>query len=80
MPALSALGAARFHGWEDVLAEKVVGAVEAAGHPCRVGIADGLLAGQPAAWAGLVVPPGQSARFLAPFPVAELAEGKPPTY
>ncbi|MDH6129933.1 DNA polymerase Y family protein [Kitasatospora sp. GP82] len=76
MLALPAPGAARFHGGEDVLAEKVVDAVEAAGHPCRVGIADGLLAGQLAARAGLVVPPGQAARFLAPFPVAELADGK----
>ncbi|MEV0192237.1 DNA polymerase Y family protein [Kitasatospora purpeofusca] len=70
--ALPAPGAARFHGGEDVLAEKVVDAVEALGHPARVGIADGLAAAQLAARAGRIVPPGRSAAFLAAFPVADL--------
>ncbi|MER7584353.1 hypothetical protein [Kitasatospora sp. NPDC097691] len=45
----AAAGAARFHGGGDVLAERIVDAVEAVGHPCRVGVADGLFAAQLAA-------------------------------
>ncbi|MGV9269538.1 Y-family DNA polymerase [Kitasatospora sp. NPDC003701] len=56
--AVPAAGAARFHGGEDVLAERVVDAVEATGHPCRVGIADGLLAAQLAARLARAVPAG----------------------
>ncbi|MER8184781.1 DNA polymerase Y family protein [Kitasatospora sp. NPDC094015] len=74
--ALPAAGAARYHGGEHVLAEKVVDAVEAVGHECRIGIADGLFAAQLAARAGRIVPPGESARFLAPIPVSELAGTK----
>ncbi|MFH8387163.1 DNA polymerase Y family protein [Kitasatospora sp. NPDC018058] len=74
--AVAAVGAARFHGGEEPLAEKVVDAVEATGHVCRVGIADGLVAAQLAARAQRVVPAGESARFLAPFPVAELGDGR----
>ncbi|WP_033818271.1 DNA polymerase Y family protein [Kitasatospora sp. MBT63] len=74
--ALPAAGAARFHGGEEPLAERVIDAVEATGHPCRVGIADGLFAAQLAARAGRIVPAGDSARFLAPVPVAELTDGK----
>ncbi|MEV7021928.1 DNA polymerase Y family protein [Kitasatospora sp. NPDC093558] len=74
--AVPAAGAARFHGGEHALAEKVVDAVEAVGHECRVGIADGLVAAQLAARSGRIVPAGESARFLAPFPVTELADVK----
>ncbi|MFI6849521.1 DNA polymerase Y family protein [Kitasatospora sp. NPDC050467] len=74
--AVPAAGAARFHGGEDTVAERVVDAVEATGHPCRVGIADGPFAAQLAARAMRIVPVGESARFLAPFPVAELADTK----
>ncbi|MFJ9460798.1 DNA polymerase Y family protein [Kitasatospora sp. NPDC101447] len=74
--AAPATGAARFHGGEDVLAERVVDAVEATGHPCTVGIADGLFAARLAARAQRIVPVGESARFLAPFPVAELGDGR----
>ncbi|MGY0466615.1 DNA polymerase Y family protein [Kitasatospora sp. cg17-2] len=76
MVALPAAGAARFHGGEHALAEKVVDAVEAVGHECRVGIADGVLAAQLAARAGRIVAPGASASFLAPLPVAELGDAK----
>ncbi len=76
MLALPAAGAARFHGGEHALAEKVVDGVESAGYECRIGIADGLFAAQLAARAGRIVPPGESARFLAVIPVAELAEAK----
>ncbi|MFJ9777208.1 DNA polymerase Y family protein [Kitasatospora sp. NPDC101157] len=74
--AVAAAGAARFHGGEDVLAERIVDAVEAAGHPCRVGVADGLFAAQLAARAERIVPPGDSARFLAAHPVAELGDAR----
>ncbi|HEX2700461.1 MAG TPA: DNA polymerase Y family protein, partial [Acidimicrobiales bacterium] len=43
-----------------------------AGAGCRVGVADGTFAAGLAARRGLVVPPGGSAAFLAPFPVAAL--------
>ncbi|WP_405021125.1 DNA polymerase Y family protein [Kitasatospora sp. NBC_00070] len=76
MLALPATGAARFHGGEDALAEKVVDAVEAVGHACRIGLADGLFAAQLAARAERVVPTGESARFLAAIPVSELTEPK----
>ena len=39
---------------------------------CRVGVADGAFAAGLAARRGLVVPPGRSAAFLAPFPVGAL--------
>ena len=42
------------------------------GLACRVGIADGVFAAGLAARAGLVVAPGASPAFLAPFPVATL--------
>ncbi|BFV60088.1 DNA polymerase Y family protein [Kitasatospora sp. CMC57] len=74
--AVPTAGAARFHGGEHPLAEKVVDAVEAVGHECQVGIADGLAAAQLAARTGRIVPAGESARFLAPFPVSELADAR----
>ncbi|MFD0531475.1 hypothetical protein ACFQ1I_40650 [Kitasatospora arboriphila] len=74
--AIPARGPARFHGGEDRLVEKVIDAVEAAGFECRVGIADGLAAARLAARSHRVVPPGESARFLARFPVGELADEK----
>ncbi|MBP0454027.1 DNA polymerase Y family protein [Kitasatospora sp. RG8] len=74
--AVPAASAARFHGGEEPLAERVVDAVEATGHPCRVGIADGLFAAQLAARVMRIVAAGDSSRFLAPFPVAELADAK----
>lgn len=40
----------------------------------RIGVADGHLAASLAAWRGLVVPPGEAASFLAPFPVEHLGD------
>ena len=40
--------------------------------PSQVGIADGLFAAELAARQSLVVPPGESAEFLAPFPIVAL--------
>jgi protein ImuB len=71
---LPAGGAARFHGTEEALAEKLVSAVaERTGHECQVGTADGLLAAVLAARTDDVVPPGGSRAFLAPRPVDDVA-------
>jgi protein ImuB len=70
---LPAGGAARFHGSEEVLAERLVSAVaERTGHECQVGTADGLLAAVLAARTDEVVPAGGSRAFLAPRPVDDL--------
>ncbi|WP_158371929.1 DNA polymerase Y family protein [Cellulosimicrobium cellulans] len=71
---LPAGGAARFHGTEETLAERLVSVVaERTGHECQVGTADGLLAAILAARTDAVVPPGASREFLAPRPVDDLA-------
>ncbi|WP_084040130.1 hypothetical protein [Demequina sp. NBRC 110053] len=63
-------GAARFHGSEEALAEALVTAVaELAGCESSVGMADGLLAAVLAARSSALVPPGESAAFLADAPV-----------
>lgn len=70
---LPAGGAARYHGSEEALAERIVDAVaRATGHECGVGTADGLLAAVLAARTGAVVEPGVSGVFLAPHGVTEL--------
>ena len=46
---------------------------EAAGEAAKVGVADGLFAAMLAARVGLIVPPGQTADFLASWSVATLA-------
>lgn len=70
---LPADGAARFHGTEEALAERLVSAVaERTGHECQVGTADGLLAAILAARTDDVVPPGRSREFLAPRQVGEV--------
>ncbi|WP_045701939.1 DNA polymerase Y family protein, partial [Streptomyces rubellomurinus] len=43
----------------------------------RIGIADGLFAAVLAARAGVLVPPGRTAEFLAPYPVAVLGDEAP---
>lgn len=71
---LPAGGAARFHGTEEALAERLVSVVaERTGHECQVGTADGLLAAVLAARTDEVVPPGASPAFLAPRDVGDLA-------
>lgn len=70
---LPADGAARYHGGEEALAERIVDQVaRATGHECGVGTADGLLAAVLAARTGAVVEPGASAVLLAPHGVGEL--------
>ena len=83
--AVATLGPSRYFGGDGALAARVTGAVTAvlapaAGVPeraapapgCVVGVADGSFAAGLAARRGLVVPPGGSPAFLAPFPVAAL--------
>ena len=67
--ACATRGPSRYFGGDDALATLVVDAV---GGSCAVGIADGLFAAELAARRGRVIPPGESPRFLAPFPVGVL--------
>lgn len=70
---LPADGASRYHGGEGLLAERLVAVVvEATGHECQVGVADGLLAAVLAARAAHLVEPGGSPGFLAPRALSEL--------
>ena len=76
--SLPTLGPSRYFGGDTALAAKVAGAVhDAVGVDARVGIADGPFAAGLAAratstGAARVVPNGDSAAFLAPFPVSAL--------
>ena len=75
---LAARGPARYFGGEDVLRERIAAAVDDAiretrkhslhtDDRTRVGIADGPFAAEIAAMRGVVVSPGMSPSFLAPF-------------
>jgi protein ImuB len=71
--ALPARGPARYFGGEEVVAEQLVDHVAGRTRAeCQVGVADGLFAAGLAARRGRTVPPGGSAAFLAPLPIAEL--------
>ncbi|GIU87102.1 MAG: hypothetical protein KatS3mg009_1617 [Acidimicrobiia bacterium] len=68
-------GPSRYFGGDDALAARVragVSAVLGGAGDVRVGIADGVFAAALAARRDAVVPPGGSAAFLAPWPVAVL--------
>ena len=70
---LPAAGAGRYHGSEQVLAERLVTAVAAqVGCESQVGVADGVGAAVLAARASQLVPPGGAAAFLADRGVGEL--------
>ncbi|WP_130800077.1 DNA polymerase Y family protein, partial [Streptomyces otsuchiensis] len=73
--AAPARGPARYWGDERRLAERVTVVLGELGHPARVGAADTVFAAALAARGGLLVPPGESAAFLAPYPVGVL--GRP---
>ncbi len=81
MCALKARGPTRFYGSESAAAEKLLDRLETFDVPGgRVGIADGPFAAEQAARSSsaqtrvLVVPPGESAEFLAPFTVDTLEQ------
>jgi protein ImuB len=80
--ALATRGPSRYFGGDAALADKIAAAVRAvltriAPHDqredrCRVGVADGLFPALLAASRQVVVPPGSSPAFLAPFPTTML--------
>lgn len=72
--ALSAVrGPSRWAGGEEPLAAALVEAVAAGpGVECQVGIADSLLGVVLAARRGVIVPPGATPDFLAPWPLSSL--------
>ena len=76
--AVATRGPSRYFGGDAALCARVAAAVDAvlpAGAPvCRVGVADGPFAAERAARQGLVVPPGESAGFLAGFAVSTLGD------
>jgi protein ImuB len=71
-------GPARYFGGDEPFAQKVRDAITAAldpdGRDIRVGIADGVFAARLAARHNIVVPPGESAAFVAPWPVTTLGD------
>lgn len=70
---LPAEGAGRYHGSEEVLAERLVAQVaELTGYEAQVGVADGSGAAVLAARSARLVPAGRAAGFLAPLAVGEL--------
>jgi protein ImuB len=64
--AFATRGPSRYFGGDDALAARVESVVPVG---CAVGIADGIFAAVLAARRGVVVPPGGTPAFLAPFPV-----------
>jgi protein ImuB len=69
--ALAARGPSRYFGGEERAAERIVEQVaEVCAVESQVGIADGVFAARLAARAGRLVPPGQTARFLAELDVS----------
>lgn len=67
-------GAARFHGSETLLAERLITIVaQKAGFECAIGAADGVLAAILAARASVLVPTGRSREFLAGAGIDTLA-------
>ena len=73
MCSVATRGPSRYFGGDAALAARVAEAVRPV--TAQVGIADGPFAAALAARRGLVVPPGGSAAFLAPLPVAVLRTG-----
>ncbi len=71
--SLPARGPARYFGGEGELVRLVAESASAL-TPVEVGVADGLFAAVVAARNGVVVPPGGTADFLAPFPVGILGQ------
>ncbi|SDD28888.1 protein ImuB [Sanguibacter gelidistatuariae] len=70
---LPALGASRYHGSEELLAQRIVEQVAArTGYECQVGAADGILAALLAARTSLLLPPGATRDYLTGQPLDAL--------
>ena len=67
-------GPSRYFGSEDAAAERITDVIEALDVECQVGAADSLEVAVLAARQARLVPPGGSAQFCAPLPVAALAQ------
>ena len=74
LAVVAAKGATRYFGGEEALVDVLAGVVAGVGHEGRFGIADGTFAAIQAAYRVQVVPPGESAAFLAPLPVQSLGD------
>ena len=74
LAVVAAKGAARYFGGEEPLIDVLAGVVADVGHEARFGVADGTFAAVQAAYRLQVVPPGESAAFLAPLPVQALGD------
>ena len=70
----SVRGPARYFGSEAAAAERITDVVEALDVECQVGAADSLEVAVLAARQSRLIPPGGSAQFCAPLPVAALAQ------
>ncbi|MFX4293265.1 DNA polymerase Y family protein [Streptomyces bohaiensis] len=73
--AAPARGPARYWGGEPQLVARVTTVLRELGHPARAGAGDTVFAAALAARSGALVPPGESAAFLAPYPAGVL--GRP---
>jgi protein ImuB len=71
--SLPARGPARYFGGEEQLVRLITDTASAI-TTVEVGVADGLFAAVLAAEGGVIVPPGGTAEFLAPFPVGVLGQ------
>ena len=70
---LPALGASRYHGSEEMLAQRIVETIaERTGYESQVGVADGILAALLAARTSLLLPPGATTRYLTGQPLESL--------
>ena len=71
--ALAARGPSRYYGGEEAAAERLVEhAALRCGVEIQAGVADGVFAALIAARAGVIVPPGETPRFLAGMDIAAL--------
>lgn len=75
LAAMSVRGPARYFGGEQAVALRIRSTVADQGYVCATGVADGTFAATLAARlppGGIVIPPGETAQFLAPQPVSVL--------
>ena len=70
---LPALGASRYHGSEEMLAQRIVETIaERTGYESQVGVADGILAALLASRTSLLLPPGATPSYLTGHPLEAL--------